>query len=64
VELIGVTVTDNAALGGAGATPGQGVGGGIYIASGTVCIDPSSLITGNFASTSNNDIFGTFLTNC
>jgi hypothetical protein len=53
-------VTRNQALGGLagfGGSPGQGIGGGIYNL-GRLAIDVVSLVLGNFASTSNNDIFG------
>ena len=43
-------------------TAGTGVGGGLdLIAGGTVVIDNTTL-TGNTATTSNNDVFGTFTT--
>jgi len=60
------TVTANSATGGAaggGGSAGQGIGGGVYLAAGgTVCLDASTVanITGNAASTSNNDIFGAY----
>lgn len=59
LTLLGSTVKKNRALAGSGATPGTGVGGGIYIATGgTVCADAFTIITGNFASTSEDDVFG------
>jgi hypothetical protein len=37
------------------------VGGGVYIAAGgTACIDPTTIIIVNDASTSNGDVFGVF----
>ena len=41
-----------------------GIGGGLYIAGGSVCMDRTTFlaIVGNFASTSNPDIFGPFTT--
>jgi hypothetical protein len=43
---------------------GNGQGGGVYIATGAdACIDLATIITGNHASTSDDDVFGTF-TNC
>jgi hypothetical protein len=59
-------VTGNSATGGAPGSSGSaglGVGGGAYFATGgVVCLDlfTSINITGNTASTSNNDIFGAF----
>ena len=34
-----------------------------YIASGPVCLE-MSVVRGNIASTSDNDVFGTFITDC
>jgi hypothetical protein len=53
-------VTENmagAGSGAGGATDGQGVGGGVYNL-GTFLFDPATVITGNHASTSNDDGFG------
>ncbi|HZY87574.1 MAG TPA: hypothetical protein VFE78_22235 [Gemmataceae bacterium] len=53
-------VTGNQADGGAagaGGSAGQGVGGGVYNL-GTFDLDAASVIVGNHASTSNDDIFG------
>jgi hypothetical protein len=53
-------VTRNQALGGSGGSggsPGTGVGGGVYNL-GRLAINAVSLVLGNLASTSNNDIFG------
>ncbi len=61
------TITQNQATGGAagsGGSAGQGVGGGAYFAAGgTVCLDlfTSLNIDGNTASTSNADVFGSFM---
>jgi hypothetical protein len=62
------TVTDNQATGGAagsGGTAGLGEGGGLYLADGgTVCLDAFTIahVFGDHASTSDDDIFGTFTT--
>jgi hypothetical protein len=62
------TVTANSASGGAagsGGSAGLGKGGGAYFATGGhVCLDlfTSQNIDGNTASTSNNDVFGSFTT--
>jgi hypothetical protein len=54
------TVTRNRAFGGAGPTPGQGVGGGIYnVADGNVCADVFTIIAANLALTSDDDVSGT-----
>jgi hypothetical protein len=62
LTLKGDTVTGNRAIGGAGAAGfgnGKGQGGGIYIATGgSACADDATVIDGNSASTSDNDIFG------
>ena len=50
-------ITRNEAEGGAGGTAGQGVGGGLYNAGGTVDVDHTK-IKHNHASTSNDDVFG------
>jgi hypothetical protein len=60
------TVTGNSATGGAagsGGSAGQGIGGGAYFADGgIVCLDffTETNVTGNHASTSNDDIFGSY----
>ena len=47
--------------GGAGGSDGQGFGGGIYIDPlAVVCLDTKTKVKHNTASTSNDDIFGTF----
>ncbi len=58
--LTSTTITRNVALGGSGG--GQGIGGGLYIdpTSGTVTLKGKTKVSGNFASTSSNDIFGTY----
>jgi hypothetical protein len=65
ITLRNDTVTGNAALGGSGArVPGAGTGGGLYIASAaTVYLDAFTLAhtINNTASTSNNDIFGSYI---
>jgi hypothetical protein len=48
---------------GSGATDGadgQGLGGGLYLATGSTTTLTKTLVTGNRASTSNNDIYGTY----
>jgi hypothetical protein len=47
----------NGGEGGAGGSDGQGVGGGVYNL-GTFDLDAASIIIGNHASTSNDNIFG------
>ena len=57
------SISENQATGGAageGGTDGQGIGGGIYNAA-TFYVDGLSLIEGNEASTSNDDVFGPLL---
>jgi hypothetical protein len=62
LTLKGDTVTGNQAIGGAGAaglSNGKGQGGGICIATGgSACADDATVIEANFASTSNDDVFG------
>ena len=55
-------ITLNFAFGGSGG--GQGVGGGLYIdlSSGMVTLNDKTKVVGNFASTSNNNIYGTYRT--
>jgi hypothetical protein len=57
-----VLVSGNQAQGGAdsqGTTTGQGLGGGVYVdASTSVTADLQTLIVGNRASKSNNDVWG------
>jgi hypothetical protein len=53
-------ITANQAFGGdgdGGGADGQGVGGGIYVAAGTVSVKKTN-IWGNHASTSHDDVFG------
>jgi hypothetical protein len=61
------TIVGDRADGGAagvGGSDGQGAGGGIYIIpGGTVCVDQRSVIGGNEASTSDDDVFGEFCFN-
>ena len=55
-------ITLNLALGGLsgwGSSGGQGVGGGLFIATGGSATLKKSLVIGNWASTSNNDLYGT-----
>jgi hypothetical protein len=68
LAVTGSTITHNDADGGpagAGGTAGQGQGGGLYLASGgIVCLDvfTQAHVKKNHASTSNDDIFGTYTT--
>jgi hypothetical protein len=68
LTVTGSTVTANQATGGAaraGGRTGLGEGGGAYFASGgSVCLDmfTKKHISGNTASTSDNDVFGVFTT--
>jgi len=60
-------IIGNQALGGtagSGGTTGLGEGGGIYIVSGATVGITNSRIFGNHASTSNDDVFGVFNTQC
>jgi fibronectin-binding autotransporter adhesin len=50
-----VLITLNSAIGGSGG--GKGVGGGLYIAAGTVTLSPSTKVVGNYATTSNDNIY-------
>jgi hypothetical protein len=62
LTITGSTITDNSATG-IGGSAGQGIGGGVYFASGgVVCLDALTVIVANTASTSNNDVFGDFMT--
>ena len=56
LDLDHTAITDDSATG------PTGVGGGLYVAGGSVCMDQATLaaFSGNFATTSNNDIFGPF----
>jgi hypothetical protein len=66
VTILTSIMTSNQAIGGAagsGGAAGQGVGGGVYFATGgSGCLDlfTSLNISGNTATTSNDDIFGVF----
>lgn len=74
VYVVGITTASidetlislNAALGGSsgtGGASGQGSGGGIYLDAGAgVTLDPSAKVIFNFASTSDDDIFGVYTT--
>ena len=63
ITLLGTLVTGNSATGGAagaGGASGTGIGGGLYNQVGALAnVDAFAGITGNHASTSNDDIFGT-----
>jgi hypothetical protein len=43
-----------------GGTVGQGIGGGLYLATGSTTTLKSTIVAGNFTSTSNDDISGTY----
>jgi hypothetical protein len=62
--LLGSLIVNNQAIGGRAGpdgTDGQGLGGGVYItAFSMVSADADTLITGNHASTSNDDVYGDF----
>jgi hypothetical protein len=47
-----------------GGTPGEGIGGGLYIASLAVADALDTLIFANLASTSHDDLFGTLGGTC
>jgi uncharacterized spore protein YtfJ len=59
-------VSSNQSMGGTDSqqkTTGNGLGGGVYVdPSATVSADAATLITGNQASKSNNDVWGTITT--
>jgi hypothetical protein len=57
--VTGSTISGNQAVGGSGATDGQGIGGGFYLADGSKgSISTDTIIMGNHASTSDDDVFG------
>jgi hypothetical protein len=58
--LSDVSIALNAAIGGSGG--GAGVGGGLYIGGGSVTLSNNTKVVGNFASTSNDNIYGPFTT--
>ena len=62
LELIATDIVFNQAIGGAaggGGSAGQGVGGGLYVAPGGVATaDKRTVIFGNYATTSDDDVFG------
>ena len=43
-----------------GGTDGQGIGGGLYLAAGSTTTLSQTVVAANFASTSNDDIYGTY----
>ena len=63
LTLLESTIVNNRAEGGAaglGGSEGQGVGGGIYLTPGSIaCVDLLTVIFGNEASTSDDDVYGT-----
>jgi photosystem II stability/assembly factor-like uncharacterized protein len=61
------STTGNQALGGAAGmlgSAGQGIGGGLYVAAFATADGMDTDITGNLASTSNDDVFGVFNPSC
>jgi hypothetical protein len=64
LTVLNSTITANEASGGAavaGGNAGLGQGGGFYLdAGGIACVDLFTIISGNHASTSDDDVFGTF----
>jgi hypothetical protein len=58
--FVDTLITLNQANGGSGG--GQGVGGGLYIESGTITLTGKTKVVLNFASTSNNNIYGSYST--
>jgi hypothetical protein len=64
LTLTGDTIDKNHAIGGAaglGGSDGEGVGGGLYLTPGGVaCADVLTVIAGNHATTSDDDVFGSF----
>jgi len=67
LNLIADTITGNQANGGpagAGGSAGSGVGGGVYLAPFAIAHkDAATDISGNSASTADNDVHGNFLPN-
>ena len=62
LTIIDSTVTGNRADGGSGTTVGSngsGLGGGVYLA-GTGSTRKNTVIVGNHASTSGDDVYGAF----
>jgi hypothetical protein len=56
--FVGVDQADGGAVG-AGGSAGQGQGGGVYVSAGsTACADAATVIAGNHASSSDDDVFG------
>ena len=66
LTVLGTTIAGNQADGGAagaGSTAGLGNGGGVYLATGCVAeFNALPTISGNTASTGNDDVFGVFTT--
>jgi hypothetical protein len=64
LTITGSTITHNRAIGGEGddgGRAGQGIGGGLYFsAGGIVCLDTTTVVKKNHASTSHDNIFGVF----
>ena len=60
MELKEVLVSSNQSLGGVDSQGNNGLGGGVYVdPSASVTADLQTLIIGNRASKSNNDVWGT-----
>jgi hypothetical protein len=59
IALSEATITGNAALGGSGAVSGTGVGGGVYLSAGG-STSTDTTISGNSASTIDDNVYGTF----
>ena len=56
------SITLNLAMGGlagAGGSDGDGIGGGLYVATGATVSLKKTNVAGNYASTSNDNIYGT-----
>ena len=66
MSIVATLITFDAALGGAsgtGGASGQGSGGGLYIDTGAVVtLSKSTKVLFNFASTSDDNIFGVYTT--
>jgi hypothetical protein len=61
------SIIGNQAVGGAAGkhgSAGQGIGGGLYVAAFATADGMDTNITGNFATISNDDVFGVFNTSC
>ena len=66
LSLTNTVVVANLAQGGdavEGGTDGQGIGGGLYLATGSASTLTATIVAANLASTSNDNIFGSFTSN-